>query len=129
MGGWVRARRAATVFHTHSPPSRPTPFIHQGERIKRVYEVTGVTKIDVTDQGVVRIAGPTNGAVLQAREMLELMQVGGWVGRSVGRLAHAGGWWVGGWVEEGGKRGHAGRQALCTSATPVVPIVVCRTMD
>lgn len=47
----------------------------QGERIKRVYEATGVTKIDVTDQGVVRIAGPTNGAVLRAREMLELVQV------------------------------------------------------
>lgn len=61
----------------------PDPYTHpftqhqqQGERIKRVYEATGVTKIDVTDQGVVRIAGPTNGAVLRAREMLELVQVG-----------------------------------------------------
>jgi hypothetical protein len=52
-----------------------------------VYEATGVTKIDVTDQGVVRIAGPTNGAVLQAREMLELMQVG--EQRKGGRLASA----------------------------------------
>lgn len=65
---------------THKITTSPTT--PQGERIKRVYEETGVTKIDVTDQGVVRIAGPTNGAVLRAREMLELLQVrvGGWVG-------------------------------------------------
>jgi hypothetical protein len=46
----------------------------QGERINRVYEATGVSKIDVKD-GLVRIVGPTNAAVLQAREMLELIQV------------------------------------------------------
>ena len=46
----------------------------KGERIKKVYEMTGVTRIDVTD-GLIRISGPTNGSVLKAREMLELFQV------------------------------------------------------
>jgi hypothetical protein len=46
----------------------------QGENIKRVYEATGVSKIDVND-GIIRIVGPSNAAVLHAREMLELLQV------------------------------------------------------
>jgi polyribonucleotide nucleotidyltransferase len=103
-----------TSQHTH-PPKKKTK---KGERIKRVYEATGVTKIDVTDQGVVRIAGPTNGAVLRAREMLELVQVGvlgGWVGW----------WWVavlvglvgGAWRRAGGNWGGWGGNRLTVSIT------------
>jgi hypothetical protein len=46
----------------------------QGAHINRVYELTGVTKIDVHD-GVVRVVGPTNAAVMKARELLEFQQV------------------------------------------------------
>lgn len=47
----------------------------KGENIKRVYDETGVTKIDV-NEGVVRLIGPSIQAVTKAREMLEFQQVG-----------------------------------------------------
>lgn len=46
----------------------------KGSYINKVYEATGVSKIDVHD-GLVRVVGPSMTAVNRAREMLEFHQV------------------------------------------------------
>lgn len=74
---WTRVARTHNQMPTLINPTKRHHHHHheQGERIKKVYEATGVTRIDVTEEGVIRIAGPTQGSVLKAREMLELVQV------------------------------------------------------
>ena len=45
-----------------------------GENMNRVFAETGVSSINVGDDGMIRVAGPTSAAVMKAREMLELIQ-------------------------------------------------------
>lgn len=46
----------------------------KGAYVNKVYEATGVSKIDI-DDGVIRVVGPSMTAVNKAREMLEFQQV------------------------------------------------------
>eukprot|EP00624_Nannochloropsis_granulata_P004828 evm.model.NODE_34250_length_32101_cov_40.533970.3 len=48
----------------------------KGERVNRVLAETGVSSINVGDDGMIRVVGPTVAAVMKAREMLELVQEG-----------------------------------------------------
>ncbi|GAB5032988.1 Hypothetical protein NocV09_01101780 [Nannochloropsis oceanica] len=46
----------------------------KGERVKRVLAETGVSSINVGDDGMIRVVGPTVATVMKARELLELVQ-------------------------------------------------------
>ena len=61
----------------------------QGSRINSVRAESGVDSINIGDDGIIRVVGPTNASVLKARELLELVQedfpvspdVYGWLSR------------------------------------------------